>query len=61
MINSHKKSKTVSLRITEQQLLILTSMLISENRNKSDFLREQIEKYGQNCRKDIKTSEMTKK
>jgi len=45
-----KKSRTISVRITEEQLYQLTSALYREKQNMSEFIRESIEKYRQNCR-----------
>ena len=50
-MDNQLKNKTISIRLTEAQLLKLNSTLINEKRNMSEFLREQVEKYGQNCRK----------
>ena len=49
MINE-KKQKTISVRITESQLLTLTNALTLEKKNLSKFLRESIEKYSKKCR-----------
>jgi hypothetical protein len=56
-----KKSRTISVRITEEQLYQLTSALYREKQNMSEFIRESIEKYRHNCRngrKDTKNEEM---
>jgi Arc/MetJ-type ribon-helix-helix transcriptional regulator len=45
-----KKSRTISVRITEEQLYQLTSALYREKQNMSEFIRESIDKYRHNCR-----------
>jgi metal-responsive CopG/Arc/MetJ family transcriptional regulator len=44
------KNKRVTIRITESQMRRLSDTLINEQMNQSQFLREMIDKYVQNCR-----------
>ena len=58
-----RKSKTLRVRITENQLKRLTDVLIEEELNKSELIREMIDKYVRSCRnpkkKDV-VQEITK-
>ena len=45
-----RKSKTLRVRITESQLKRLTDFLIEEELNKSELIREMIDKYVRSCR-----------
>ncbi|CAN1513250.1 hypothetical protein MCERE19_00847 [Spirosomataceae bacterium] len=45
-----RKSKTLRVRITENQLKRLTDVLIEEELNKSELIREMIDKYVRSCR-----------
>jgi metal-responsive CopG/Arc/MetJ family transcriptional regulator len=59
-----RKSKTIRVRITENQLKRLTNVLIEEELNKSELIREIIDKYvRRSCRnpqkKDV-VQEITK-
>ena len=49
-MNKEIKNKTLSVRITEQQLINLTNALHLEKIKQSQFLRECIEVYGRSCR-----------
>jgi metal-responsive CopG/Arc/MetJ family transcriptional regulator len=58
-----RKLKTLRVRITENQLKRLTDVLIEEELNKSELIREMIDKYVRSCRnpkkKDV-VQEITK-
>ena len=45
-----RKTKTLRVRITESQLKRLTDVLIEEELNKSELIREMIDKYVRSCR-----------
>lgn len=55
MMETQKKNRTISVRVTEDQFYKLTSTLYREKQNLSQFLRESIEKYGQSCRSERRT------
>jgi len=54
-METKKKNRTISVRVTEDQFYKLTSTLYREKKNLSQFLRESIEKYGQSCRSERRT------
>lgn len=46
-----KKVKHIRIRVTEEQFRRLSDVLVKEQKSKSIFLREMIDKYVYTCRK----------
>lgn len=49
-----RKSRTLTIRITEAQFRMLTDFLVDEEFNRSHLIREMIEKYNNGHRKKNK-------
>lgn len=47
------KNKKITIRLTESQMIALTSKIIEEEKTKSELIREMIDKQVRICRKHL--------
>ena len=47
------KNKKITIRLTESQMIALTSKIIEEETTKSNLLREMIQRTVQTCRNNL--------